>query len=74
MWRLLIMKKQILNFVLLLSFVFSAAAQKAQTQKFDAAEKNLRTHVEYLASKKLEGRRTGETGATFATPPITHSL
>ncbi|MDQ3748427.1 MAG: M20/M25/M40 family metallo-hydrolase [Acidobacteriota bacterium] len=60
------MKKQIFSFLLLLSFVFGVSAQKAQTQKADAAEKNLRTHVEYLASKKLEGRRTGETGATFA--------
>ncbi len=60
------MKKQVLSFLLLLSFVFSASAQKAQTQKSDTTEKNLRTHVEYLASQKLEGRRTGETGATFA--------
>nr|MBA4184820.1 M20/M25/M40 family metallo-hydrolase [Acidobacteriota bacterium] len=60
------MKKQVLSFLLLLSFVFSVSAQKAQTQKTDASERNLRTQVEYLASKKLEGRRTGETGATFA--------
>ena len=60
------MKNQFLSFLLLISFVISASAQKAQTQKSDAAEKNLRTHVEYLASEKLEGRRTGETGATFA--------
>ncbi len=60
------MKKQFLSFLILLSFAFSASAQKAQTQKTDAAEKNLRSHVEYLASEKLEGRRTGETGATFA--------
>ena len=31
-----------------------------------ALEKNLREHVEYLASAKLEGRRTGEQGATYA--------
>ena len=30
------------------------------------AEQNLRKHVEYLASDKLEGRRTGEQGATDA--------
>ena len=60
------MKKQLLSLLLLISFVFSVAAQKAQTNKSGADEKNLRTHVEYLASDKLEGRRTGTTGATFA--------
>ncbi len=62
----LIMKKQFLSFFLLLSFVIGVSAQKAQTQRSEAAEKNLRSHVEYLASAKLEGRRTGETGATYA--------
>jgi hypothetical protein len=38
----------------------------AKAQTSGASEKNLRAHVEYLASEKLEGRRTGETGATFA--------
>lgn len=60
------MKRKVYSILLILSFVFSASAQKAQTQKSDANEKNLRTHVEYLASDRLEGRRTGETGATFA--------
>lgn len=32
----------------------------------DALEANLRKHVEYLASDQLEGRRTGEAGATTA--------
>ena len=59
------MKRQLISFLLLLSFVFSFTAQKAQTQKSGADEKNLRSHVEYLASDKLEGRRTGETGATY---------
>jgi len=60
------MQKRLFSFFLILSFVISASAQKTQTQKSDAAEKNLRTHVEYFASEKLEGRRTGETGATYA--------
>ncbi len=60
------MKRQFLSFLLLISFVFSISAQKAQTNKNGADEQNLRTHVQYLASDKLEGRRTGETGATFA--------
>lgn len=60
------MKRQILSFFLLISFVLSISAQKAQTNKAGADEQNLRTHVEYLASNRLEGRRTGATGATYA--------
>jgi len=59
------MKKQLFSFLLLLSFVVSIPAQKAQVAA-DITEQNLRKHVEYLASDKLEGRRTGEQGATFA--------
>jgi hypothetical protein len=58
------MKKQFLSFLILLSFVVSASAQKPY--KPTETEKNLRSHIEYLASAKLEGRRTGETGATYA--------
>jgi len=58
------MKKQLFNFLLLLSLVVSIPAQKAQVA--DVSEQNLRRHVEYLASDKLEGRRTGEAGATIA--------
>lgn len=46
---------------MLLSFVFSVSAQKSSD-----FEQNLRKHVEYLASEKLEGRRTGEPGAALA--------
>ncbi|MFN0139799.1 MAG: M20/M25/M40 family metallo-hydrolase [Pyrinomonadaceae bacterium] len=60
------MKKQFLSFLLLLSFVVSVSAQKAQPARVDALETNLRRHVTYLASDKLEGRRTGERGATYA--------
>src|SRR6185369_14930661 len=55
------MKKQFLSFLLLLSFAFSTAAQQA-----DVTEQNLRTNIGYLASDLLEGRRTGEAGATTA--------
>ena len=55
------MKKQFSVLFLLLSFVFSVSAQKPSE-----TEKNLRTHVSYLASDELEGRRTGERGATSA--------
>lgn len=61
-----IMKRQLFNLLLLVSFVFSVSAQKAQTAKTNSADGNLRAHVEYLASDKLEGRRTGEKGATYA--------
>ncbi|MGC2236569.1 MAG: M20/M25/M40 family metallo-hydrolase [Pyrinomonadaceae bacterium] len=55
------MKKQLFSFLLLISFAFSVPAQKA-----DLTGQNLRKTVEYLASDKLEGRRTGERGATSA--------
>ena len=60
------MKKQFFSFLILISFVLSVSAQKAQVAKPDLTERNLRKHVSYLASDKLEGRRTGEQGATFA--------
>lgn len=60
------MKNYFFSFLLILSFVFSAAAQKQADIKPSKSEKNLRSHVAYLASDKLEGRRTGETGATSA--------
>ncbi|MET0754399.1 MAG: M20/M25/M40 family metallo-hydrolase [Pyrinomonadaceae bacterium] len=55
------MKKQLFSLLLLTSFAFSVSAQKA-----DLTAQNLRKTVEYLASDKLEGRRTGEQGATSA--------
>ena len=58
------MKKQLFGLVLVLSFVFAAAAQKAAVA--DATEANLRKNITYLASDRLEGRRTGEAGATTA--------
>ncbi|HVF30298.1 MAG TPA: M28 family peptidase, partial [Pyrinomonadaceae bacterium] len=47
-------------FVLLL--LLSTSFAQVQT----SSEKHLRKHVEYLASEKLEGRRTGEKGAQDA--------
>ena len=38
----------------------------AFAQASSSVEQNLRKHVEYLASEKLQGRRTGEQGATDA--------
>lgn len=60
------MKKQLFSFLIVFLFIFSVSAQKKQTPKPDLTERNLQKHVGYLASDKLEGRRTGEKGATFA--------
>jgi hypothetical protein len=57
------MKKQLFSFLLLVLLFTGVPAQKAKQGK---EEKRLRTHVTYLASDRLEGRRTGETGATYA--------
>ncbi|MCY7344845.1 MAG: M20/M25/M40 family metallo-hydrolase [Pyrinomonadaceae bacterium] len=65
------MRKQFLSILLLLSLVFSIAAQKPASEPSD---KNLRSHVEYLASDKFEGRRTGETGATYAAGYIANTF
>ncbi|MFL6373441.1 MAG: M20/M25/M40 family metallo-hydrolase [Pyrinomonadaceae bacterium] len=55
------MKRQRYALLLLGSLALGLYAQKA-----DVTEANLRRHIEYLASDKLEGRRTGEAGATLA--------
>lgn len=55
--------KQLLSFLLLISFIFGVSAQTATV---DSVEQNLRKHVSYLASGSLEGRRTGEKGAVAA--------
>ncbi len=58
------MKKQLFGLLLVLSYVFTVSAQK--TAVGDATEANLRKNITYLASDRLEGRRTGEAGATTA--------
>lgn len=68
------MKRQFYSFLLLLSFVVSVSAQKAQVATSDATQQNLRQHIEYLASDKLEGRRTGEAGATSASGYIANQF
>lgn len=55
-------RKLALFFVIVLASV--AVAQKPQPA--NPLEANLRKHVEYLASDQLEGRKTGEPGATTA--------
>jgi aminopeptidase YwaD len=56
------LQKPGLTFLLLLTFCLS---HSAQTSTLDTRA-NLRKHIEYLASDKLEGRRTGEAGAVLA--------
>ncbi|NBX11817.1 MAG: peptidase M28, partial [Chitinophagaceae bacterium] len=48
---------------LLLSPVFVFSQKKAELKKIETA---LRTHVNYLADDKLEGRRTGTAGEKLA--------
>ncbi|MEP6848935.1 MAG: M28 family peptidase [Acidobacteriota bacterium] len=57
------MKKQPVKLLLLLLLVAGVSGQTVQT---DSVESGLRKHIEYLASDKLEGRRTGEPGAMLA--------
>lgn len=54
-----------MSFLLSFLLVFSISAQTVPV-KIDASQAALRRHVEYLASDKLAGRRTGEPGATYA--------
>ncbi|MFM9905886.1 MAG: M20/M25/M40 family metallo-hydrolase [Pyrinomonadaceae bacterium] len=65
------MKRQLFSLLILLSLAFSVSAQVAKT---DASQANLRKHIEYLASDKLEGRRTGEAGATAAAGYIANAF
>ena len=52
--------------------VASVFAQKPQAA--DPLEQNLRKHIQYLASDKLEGRRTGEQGAVSAAAYIANAF
>lgn len=54
----------VLLYAILFVLVGTTFAQKPAPA--NAVEANLRKHVQYLASDQLEGRRTGETGATTA--------
>jgi aminopeptidase YwaD len=56
-----------LNFkAFILLFAFSSAGFAQSAQPAGQLEQNLRKHIEYLASDKLEGRRAGEPGANTA--------
>ncbi len=60
------MKRQLYSYLLLLALVTSVAAQRSAMVQTGTSTDRLRQHVEYLASGQLEGRRTGEAGATVA--------
>jgi aminopeptidase YwaD len=51
--------------ILIIALVASAFAQQTSTQVSPSVER-LRAHINYLASDKLEGRRTGSEGANLA--------
>jgi len=57
-------RTKILLFLSLLFVGIAASAQKPQLNT--SAQRDLRKHIEYLSSDKLEGRRTGDAGATEA--------
>jgi Zn-dependent M28 family amino/carboxypeptidase len=61
------MHRHLLHLVLVFVVTCNAVAQQTQRARVDAPRaETLRTHVTYLASDKLEGRRTGTTGAEMA--------
>ena len=60
------MKKRLAVIFCILLAASPVSAQQAVAPAPSALETNLRKHVEYLASDKLEGRRTGGAGASLA--------
>jgi aminopeptidase YwaD len=59
------MRRQFLSLSLILAIAFSAIAQQRADEAAPSVER-LRAHITYLASDKLEGRRTGSEGANMA--------
>jgi len=63
-----------LSLLLLIAAIsFAVAGQQTSTQDAPSVER-LRAHIEYLASDKLEGRRTGSPGANLAAEYIAHEF
>ena len=52
--------------ILLISFLLANSVVAQQVATFDASAEKLQKHISYLASDKLEGRRTGTQGSTDA--------
>ncbi|MBV9215427.1 MAG: peptidase M28, partial [Acidobacteria bacterium] len=59
-------RRYLLGLFFIASLAVVAYGQKAQVAATSVAETNIRKHIAYLASDKLEGRRTGEPGALTA--------
>ncbi len=68
------MKRLVYGYLLILALAIGVTAQTAQVAKVDPTQRNLRNHVEYLASRALEGRRTGEPGAATAAGYIVNAF
>jgi aminopeptidase YwaD len=61
------MRQKIFSFLLIFVFVFGASAQrKLHTGAAAPSAERVRAHVTYLASEKMDGRRTGTDGARAA--------
>lgn len=60
------MRNRILRLSLILVIAVTAVAQQRRVDESAPRIERLRTHITYLASDKLEGRRTGSPGADLA--------
>ncbi len=60
------MRKKFLSLSLVFVLAVSCVAQQPRATESAPDVERLRAHVSYLASDKLEGRRTGSAGATLA--------
>lgn len=60
------MRRKILSLSLIFVITFGALAQQRQADSSAPNVEHLRAHISYLASAKLEGRRTGTAGANMA--------
>jgi Zn-dependent M28 family amino/carboxypeptidase len=60
-----IMHRKFFNLLLIISLALGVALAQQPAQNLPSVER-LRAHTEYLASDKLEGRRTGSPGANLA--------
>jgi hypothetical protein len=60
------MHRKFVNLLLIISLALSVALAQQSSPTNTPSVERLRAHVEYLASDKLEGRRTGSPGANLA--------